>query len=407
VLVKKKKCTSQLNFSTIPYNYSFTPVVIQIFFLYNENNFKENRMKKTTLFFTYLLFIFAILAIPNVSNEDITIILCRPLTSQIKNIEVLYEKDLIKIDRLHLICLYHENEFTSYKNARRYVRENDLDWVQFQMIRGMEKTSNIFKKNIWTEQFLKLFNFSRGIIFTGGMDLPPTIYNGKTSILTEPLTPVRSYYETSFLFHLIGSSRNPAFKPFLEWNPRYVILGICLGCQTLNVAAGGTLCQDIPTRVYKVKSAEEVLKLNRGQIHSARYIKMLNPMIKDLSPAFHTINLLKDSLFTKQMGFSWRDHPLILSSHHQALKKIGLNLRVIATSPDGRIVEAVQHKEYPNVLGVQFHPEYNSLYLKSKYFRKKPGMAKSFNLRSYLRNNSPSMKFHHKIWEWFSKALTY
>ncbi|MFW5721010.1 MAG: gamma-glutamyl-gamma-aminobutyrate hydrolase family protein, partial [Bacteroidota bacterium] len=62
--------------------------------------------------------------------------------------------------------------------------------------------------------------------------------------------------------------------------------------------------------------------------------------------------------------------PLIYSNHHQAIEKTGKDLEVIATSTDGNIVEAVQHKKYPNVLGIQFHPEGTYLHNSKKKYRK-------------------------------------
>ena len=44
------------------------------------------------------------------------------------------------------------------------------------------------------------------------------------------------------------------------------------------------------------------------------------------------------------------------SYHHQAVKKIGRTLKVAARAKDG-IVEALEGRGSPFVLGVQFHPE--------------------------------------------------
>ena len=99
------------------------------------------------------------------------------------------------------------------------------------------------------------------------------------------------------------------------------------------------------------------------------------------------------------------DTPHVLTSHHQAVKKLGKHLMVSATSMDGRVVEAIEHRRYKNVIGVQFHPENYILYKKGRYFRCKPGMPLNFNLRDFLINNPPSMIFHQNIWKWFSQSL--
>ncbi len=191
---------------------------------------------------------------PKSADDEIVIVMCGPLADQIENIEVMYEKDIITLDRIKLIAVYHEGEDTDYAPARRYVEENNLSWVTFQTIEGEVDQDDLFKKNDWTKQFREIFDNSDGITFTGGADFPPGIYGQENILLTDAATPVRSYYEVSFLFHLLGGSRNPGFKAFLESRPTYSVLGICLGFQTMNVACGGTLVQDIPSQKYKLKS---------------------------------------------------------------------------------------------------------------------------------------------------------
>jgi putative glutamine amidotransferase len=46
----------------------------------------------------------------------------------------------------------------------------------------------------------------------------------------------------------------------------------------------------------------------------------------------------------------------VSSTHHQAVKALGKNLRVNARSPDG-VVEGIELPAHPNVIGVQWHPE--------------------------------------------------
>ncbi len=207
------------------------------------------------------------------------------------------------------------------------------------------------------------------------------------------------------MFHLIGGRQNPSWIPFLQQNKNYCVLGICLGAQTMNVAAGGTLYQDIPSEIYKQKTNEGILHLSREKIHSSWHLRSLYQLEKDFAPAFHSITFKKKGLFVKKMKFKREDKPLVLSSHHQAIKKLGKNLVIIATSRDGKIVEAISHAKYKRVLGVQFHPEHYNLFLKSKFFKKDPKGKVNFNLREYLLKNPPSMKFHRKIWEWFSDSL--
>ena len=362
--------------------------------------------------FIGFVFILLVVAIPLNSQSptgndspDAVIAMCRPLVSQIKNIEQMFEKDIIPLRKIKLLVFYHEDEVTDYATSYTYVEENKLSWVSFIVIKGKVNTGDLFKKNQWTEQFKAIFDKTGGIIFTGGMDIPPAIYGEKQLLLTEATTPVRNYYELSFLFHLLGGSQDPGFVPFLESRKDYVVLGICLGCQTMNVACGGTLYQDIPSQVYGFTTVEQVLNAGQENIHSSRYFKDLYPLEEDLAPAFHRIKLKKNSIFVKEMKMKKNDTPFILTSHHQALHKLGKGLFVTATSMDEKIIEAVEHQKYKNVLGIQFHPEPYSLYMKSSYYRKAPGEPEDFNLRYFLEDNPPSMTFHKKIWHWFSQAL--
>jgi putative glutamine amidotransferase len=349
-----------------------------------------------------------------VPQDETVIVLCSPrvkffknmeATNQIKNIEWMYEKEILPLNKIKIIGLYHQDEVTDYREAMEYVKNNRMTWVSFLEITGDVNTENLFKENAWTQQFRAVFNRSHGIIFTGGADIPPAIFKEETNLLTRVSTPVRHYYELSMLFHLIGGRQNPNFIPFLKTRENYVILGLCLGAQTMNVAAGGTLIQDIPSQVYGQKTFEQVLHSSKESVHSSAYIKSLHPLARNLPPAFHRIKLKKNSIFVKKMKMKKKDTPYVLTSHHQAIKTLGKGLRTVATSMDGKIIEAIEHEVFKNVLGVQFHPEYYPLYQKGRFFRKGPGQSLNFNLRAFLVNHPPSMIFHHRLWAWFAGAL--
>jgi putative glutamine amidotransferase len=355
------------------------------------------------VFFIFMMHIGA--QAPVKTDKEVVIGMCRPEVSQIKNIEQMYEKDIILRQRIKLVCFYHEDENTDYKPSYKYVEDNKLNWVTFKVIKGKVKMQDLFKENLWTSQFKEIMNSTDGIIFTGGWDFPPSIYGESQLLLAEVNTPVRNYYEASFLFHLLGGSQNPSFVPLLESRKDYAVLGICLGCQTMNIACGGTLYQDIPQQVYGFTTVEQVLKSGQDMIHSSRYVEALNYVEPDLPPAFHRIRFKKDGLFIEVMKMKESDNPFVLTAHHQSINKLGKDLSVIATSMDGKIVEAIEHKKYRNVLGIQFHPEPYVLYMKGRYYRKAPGEPVEFNLRNFLQDNPPTMEFHKKIWQWFSEVL--
>jgi putative glutamine amidotransferase len=95
----------------------------------------------------------------------------------------------------------------------------------------------------------------------------------------------------------------------------------------------------------------------------------------------------------------------VLSSHHQAVNKIGKGLKVAATSPDGKIVEALVHRTYPHVVATQFHPEQTSLYEKDKTIRLDFKSPEQNYLSLY--GGEKGENFHREYWkmigEWLKK----
>ncbi len=339
------------------------------------------------------------------------IVLTHPTLFQVRNIVELYERDILPLPTFVLLGIYHEDEFANpeeaeaYRDSFDFVRENDISWVRFRKLSGRVGIANLFRENAWSPQFREIFAAASGIIFTGGMDIPPALYGRGTSLLSEPTTPARHAYEISLLFHLLGGSRDPSFVPLLAARPDFPILAICLGLQSLNVALGGTLVQDIPTEIYDCKTVEDVLGGDADRIHSGAYLEKLHPHDPDLASPFHRIRLATDSIFIKKMGVAGSDTPSVATSHHQAIDRLGAGLRVTATSMDNRIVEAVEHARFTNVLGVQFHPERHTLYRKGLFQRLRPGDPLDFNPRAFLKANPSSYEFHRAIWKWFTEQV--
>jgi putative glutamine amidotransferase len=339
------------------------------------------------------------------------IVMTHPTRFQVMNIVELFEKDILPLKSLILLGIYHEDELANgeearaYEEAAAYVRENDISYVRFRKVTGRVEGKDLFRENLWTGQFREIFTAASGIIFTGGMDIPPAVYGQGTRLLTEPTTPERSRFEVSFLFHLVGGRQNPEFTPFLAARRDLPVLAICLGMQSLNVAAGGTLIQDIPTEVYGQRTVEEVLAAGPDQVHSGIYLEKLYPNDDELTYQFHRIRLEKDSVFVRKLGFSDRDLPFVATAHHQALGELGAGLRATATSLDGKIVEAVEHARFANVLGIQFHPERHPLYRKGLWQRRRTGEPLDFNPLAFLKANPPTYDFHFAIWKWFSEAV--
>ena len=151
-----------------------------------------------------------------------------------------------------------------------------------------------------------------GLLLPGGADIPPSEYGEQAHESVAELDPDRFRFERALCKAWIERSDKP-------------LLGICLGSQWINVASGGSLVQDIPTE-YGVN--------HRG--------------------VSHQVNLVPQTRLCEILGAEQIE---VNSSHHQAVKKLGRDLKIAASSPDG-VVEATETID-PNrfLIGVQCHPE--------------------------------------------------
>lgn len=154
-----------------------------------------------------------------------------------------------------------------------------------------------------------------GLILTGGGDLNPLWYGE----------------EPSPQLHHINKERDLAelLITRLAYNRQIPILGICRGIQTLAIALGGKITQDINQQIKHDQNADR-----REPTHSV---------------ILHADSILYNIYHT--------DHIFVNSFHHQAVNIPGKKLKVIATSPDN-IIEAVESCEFKPILGVQWHPEW-------------------------------------------------
>ncbi len=335
------------------------------------------------------------------SSPDTQVIaICYPTMYSLRSVLALQREGFLPTEKFLVVGVYYEKESSDYQSARRYVDINGLKKnFRFHEVRGELNPQNIYRENGCSGEFALIFHKSQGIIFFGGADIPPELYGDKTSLLTELRTPYRHYFELSFIFHLLGGYQNGEVEPLLEERTAYPVLGICLGEQSLNVGTGGTLIQDIWDEVYDKENVEDVLRLGKERWHNNPWIR-LRPLDGLLHYNMHRIRLKEDGTLVQELALPPEATPYVVSSHHQAVKKLGKDLRVIATSLDGKVVEAVAHQRYPNVLGVQFHPEFSILYDREKKVRIRPD-DEPFTLRSVLENNPPSYLFHQRLWAWF------
>jgi len=170
-----------------------------------------------------------------------------------------------------------------------------------------------------------------GLIITGGnFDISPTLYGEGEMHSETKLKENRTKFEWKICQSIIAKK-----KP---------ILGICGGMQLLNVILGGDLIQHIPDSIENALEHET----------------------KPYDQPGHTINIKEDSLLFK---LAERKKVVgVNSSHHQAAGKVGKDIIVSGTSSDG-VIEAIEHKDYPFMLGVQWHPEYQISDLDQNIFK--------------------------------------
>lgn len=152
-----------------------------------------------------------------------------------------------------------------------------------------------------------------GFLLTGGGDVDPSYY-GEKPRKTRGVVFERDTLEIELVK-----------KCFLNKIP---VLGICRGLQVMNVAMGGKLIQHINSEIE-----HDRLKID--------------------SKLTHTITIDKETLLYEI--FKKREIK-VNSFHHQAVSKLGSNLKISARAKDG-IIEAIEGEKHPFFLGVQFHPE--------------------------------------------------
>jgi putative glutamine amidotransferase len=158
-----------------------------------------------------------------------------------------------------------------------------------------------------------------GLLLTGGRDLDPAAYGEEPHPANDPVNPERTASDLA-LARLAVERRLP-------------ILGTCLGLQTLNVALGGTLWQDVPSQrpsdvVHRRPVAEHALLA-------------------------HAVDVVEGSLLHRIVGRVRID---VNSTHHQGVRRLGRRLVPTAAAPDG-LVEALELPDLPFCLAVQWHPE--------------------------------------------------
>lgn len=168
----------------------------------------------------------------------------------------------------------------------------------------------------WDDLYARL----DGILFSGGGDIALEHFVGDPHPRIDEVDPARDAVELKLL-----NAAATDGKPFL---------GICRGCQVMNVALGGTLYTHIPDQLS-------------GALDHAYPGNMRTVLV-------HEVKIEEGTRTAEIFG-----EPIIKvnSLHHQGLKDIPANVRVAGYAPDG-LVEAIELPDHPFGVAVQWHPEW-------------------------------------------------
>ncbi|HEX7932605.1 MAG TPA: type 1 glutamine amidotransferase, partial [Paraburkholderia sp.] len=205
----------------------------------------------------------------------------------------------------------------------QYLEESIAHWVMSRdvlvfMIPTVGHQGMLHPSNIRLRDYAKHLD---GLLLQGGADVSPQSYAEAASRPEWPGDRVRDMYELELLHEFVESG-----KP---------VLGVCRGCQLINVAFGGTLYQDIATDVPTAGAHVN----------------------EDYDQHRHAIHFPDGSTLANM--FPNRRDVIVNSIHHQAVKTLGRDLNIEAVSASDGIIEAVRYRRAPFVMGVQWHPEFH------------------------------------------------
>lgn len=185
------------------------------------------------------------------------------------------------------------------------------------------------------------------LILTGGADHNPRWMGEEPSPLLGNVNEVRDLPEL-----LIAR---------LAYNRQIPILGICRGIQTMAIAFGGHVAQDISlSEELRVKSEEFKIQ------HSQKEERDVKTHSVSIAPDSILANIYNNNasnprsislpLFEGRGG--WGERLLSVNSfHHQVVDRTGNLFHPVAWSADG-LIEAIESSEFKPMMGVQWHPEW-------------------------------------------------
>lgn len=161
-----------------------------------------------------------------------------------------------------------------------------------------------------------------GLLLTGGGDVDPIHYDEPKHETFSAAEPGRDEAELSLAREAMAR--------------RLPLLAICRGVQVLNVSAGGSLVQDIPSAISDAVDHRPAVAAAEPAHHVT------------IAAGTHLAGLIAEDLLD--------DAAMVNSRHHQAVGRIAPGFVVNAVAPDG-VVEGIEAPDQPFCLGVQWHPE--------------------------------------------------
>lgn len=170
------------------------------------------------------------------------------------------------------------------------------------------------------EELNRVIECVDGIIFTGGCNVKSKWYGEKSLEKEAKEDDLRNKFERD-LFLVAKKKKIP-------------ILGVCRGCQLINVLQGGSLVQSIDN------------ELNTEVYHKGTGHK--------INERLHKVKLCENSILKDIYN---ENEVQVNSFHDQCIKQIGSNLRVAAKCCEDGVIEGVEYEGDFYMAGVQWHPE--------------------------------------------------
>ncbi len=206
----------------------------------------------------------------------------------------------------------------------QYLEQSIAHWLMAHgalalMVPTLGLDAEVSRRKISVHQYVEALD---GLLMQGGADLSPSSY-GQQPLRSEWSGDLaRDRYEIELLDGFISQG-----KP---------VLGICRGCQLINVAFGGTLYQDVATQVEQASVHVDAHLYD--QLHHAIRIEA-GSHLSEIYPGLATAR--------------------VNSIHHQAVDRLGSDLDVEARSADDGVIESIRARGSVFIAGVQWHPEFH------------------------------------------------